>query len=96
MERFEVAHIREQGIDLVITPLDRSFGCKTQAEQNEVQCALQACAMSAGLAGTVVPVWHAGGGRMGFLAPQNFHPFFRGLTLRDVAANINRELSCSC
>lgn len=92
MPRFKVAHVREQGIDLVIVPLDRSFGNKAGNDQSDVIADLQSHATGAGLAGTVVPVWDAGGGRMKFIAPQNWHAFFRGTSLQWVAANINKEI----
>lgn len=94
MTIFDVAHIREQGQDIIIVLVDRSFGNKSQSEQNQITGKLQMCARSAGLAGTVVPVWDSGRGRMGFLAPQPWHPFFKGLSLSFVAANINRRLTC--
>jgi hypothetical protein len=92
MPRYDVAHVREQGIDLIIVPLDSSFGAKTTTSQQVVIDELQLRARSAGLAGTVVPVWDAGNGRMAFIAPRNWHPFFRGIDLYFVAANINRQL----
>lgn len=94
MERFKVAHIREQGQDLIIVLVSSSFGFKSKAEQNQLPDALQACATSAGLAGTVVPVWDADAGRMGFLAPNEWQSYFSGLNLAFVAANVNRELTC--
>jgi len=94
MNKFKVAHLREQGVDLIIIPLEREFGHKSQSDQNDISQSLQICASSAGLAGTVVPVWDAGGGRMGFLSPQNFHPYFRSINLQFVMMNANRELTC--
>ena len=94
MPKFEVAHIREQGADLVIIPLDDSFGHESPQEQRRITNSLQMCASGAGLAGLVVPVWDAGGGRMGFLAPPGYHPFFLSIDLGFVAGNINRELTC--
>lgn len=93
MPRFKVAHVKEQGVNLIIVPLDDSFGRKTSSNQNQVVSELQLRANSAGLAGTVVPVWDSGGGRMSFMAPTNWHAFFRGLSLHSVAANINKEIS---
>ena len=95
MPTFDVAHIREQNQDLIIVLVDKSFGLRASAEQNRTQQALQACARSAGLAGTVVPVWDNGDGGMRFLAPRPWHPFFEGLTLAGVAAWVNRTLTCS-
>jgi hypothetical protein len=95
MTTFEVAHLREQGQDMIIVPVNKYFGHKSNSEQNNIRSVIQRYARSAGLAGTVVPVWDAGFGRMGFLAPREWYPFFSSLTLADVAANINRKLICS-
>lgn len=92
MPRFQVAHLREQGVDLVIVPLDSAFRYKSLADQQKVTAELQVHARAAGLAGTVVPVWDNGWGRMGFLAPGHWHSFFSSLSLRAVAVNINREI----
>lgn len=93
MATFDVAHIREQGVDLIIIPLKSSFGQKGQMEQSQITASLQAAAQSAGLAGTVVPVWETVGGRMGFLAPNNYHPFFKNIDMNFVATNVNRKLT---
>jgi len=92
MPQFEVAHVREQGVDLIIIPLQSSFGSKSTSDQNQIAAELQLRSRSAGLRGTVVPVWDSGGG-MRFLAPQGFHPFFRSISIDFVARNINRKLS---
>ncbi len=92
MSTYDIAHIREQGVDLIIIPLQSTFGCKNTREQSQVCSSLQAAARSAGLAGTVVPVWDAGGGRMKSLAPRSMHPFFASIDLAFVAQNINRRL----
>src|SRR3954471_17591007 len=57
MPRFKIAHVKEQGIDLIIIPLDPSFGRKSPQDQRSVISELQGHAIAAGLAGTVVPVW---------------------------------------
>jgi len=46
---------------LIIVPLASNFGQKGISEQQEVIAELQIRAQSAGLAGTVVPVWTSGG-----------------------------------
>lgn len=76
MPRFKVAHLRQQGVDLIIIPLESSFGNKTLQDQKAAITELQARASTAGLAGTVVLVWDAGGGRMGYVAVPNWHSFF--------------------
>lgn len=93
MPTLKVAHLRQQGVDLVIAPLDSDFGHKTRQNQQEIVNEIQVRSRSAGLAGTVVPVWDGGSGRMAFIAPNNWHPFFRSLDLRAVWSNVNREIS---
>jgi len=90
---FKVAHIREQGVDLIIIPVDDMFRLKSSTDQNGVRDEFQLRANAAELAGTVVLVWEAGGNLMGFLAPNSFHPYFRSLNLPFVWQNVNRELS---
>jgi hypothetical protein len=93
MPSLKVAHLRQQGVDLVIAPLNPDFGRKTRRDQQSIIDEIQIRSRSAGLAGTVVPVWDGGSGRMAFMAPSNWQPFFRSLNLRTVWANVNRELS---
>jgi hypothetical protein len=94
MPQYDVAHICEQGQDIIFIPLSSSYQYKANSEQNAMRDDLQACARAAGLAGTVVTVWDAGGGRMGFLATGPWRPFFSSITLADVASNINTTLTC--
>jgi hypothetical protein len=93
MTTLDIAHVREQGVDMIIVPLDQSFDHKTAAQQNAARAEIQARAASAGLRGAVALVWDAGGGRMAFLAPTNWQRFFQSVNLRWVFANLNRELS---
>lgn len=93
MPKFDIAHIKQQGIDLIIIPLDKSFGYKTLTEQNAITRELQMRASSAGLSGTAVPVWEGAGGKMKSLPPPNFRPFFESIDLYFVVNNINRYLS---
>jgi len=93
MPNFELAHVREQGVDLIVIPLDDQFGRKVQSDQQSIIQELQVRARSAGLGGTVVPVWDNGGGRMAFIAPRNWHSFFQSISFDWVAMNINRTLS---
>ncbi|MBK4721909.1 hypothetical protein JJL56_23940 [Azospirillum sp. YIM DDC1] len=94
MSKSKVAHINHQGVNLIIVPLDDSFEWKTPSEKDEIIGGLQFCASSAGLAGTVVPVWRTPSNKMAFIAPPNWHPFFKSIDLQFVYANINKELTC--
>jgi len=78
---------------MIIVPLESSFGSKIGSDQQAAIAEFQIRARAAGLAGTIVPVWNSGGGRMAFIAPQPWHPFFRSLSLQAVAASINKTLS---
>ena len=77
-----------------ILGLDDNFEYKSDNEQFEIVDSLQAYARSAGLAGTVVPVW-LHGRQMKFIAPRPWHPFFKSLTWNSVLQNLNKELTCS-
>lgn len=92
MPQFDVAHIREQGVDLIIVPLKSAFGQMSEQEQLEQIDAMQLAASSAGLAGTVVPVWTMGN-RTVFIAPQSWHPFFKSVTWETLVASVNRRIS---
>lgn len=92
MSHFDIAHIRKDGQSMIIAPVSHDFGLKSSAAQQAIIVGLQLAARAAGLAGTVVPVWDAGG-RMMFIAPRPWHPFFRSISLNYVAANINKRLT---
>jgi len=93
-QTFEVAHLREQGQDMIIVPVNSSVGSKSQQQQNELKISLEMYAANAGLAGTVCLVWNSGN-RFGFLAPSQWHGFFRSIDMNFVAININKKLTCS-
>ena len=91
MPRFQIAHVREQGVDLIIVLVSSSFENESASKQNRIIAELQLRARRAGLGGTVVPVWIRGDAIMS-MAPKAWHPFFQTITTDWVAININREL----
>jgi len=93
METFEVAHLNVQNVNLIIVFLNTAFDSKAPREQQAIHSALQAAATSAGLAGNVVPVWRDPFGRTKFIAPQNQHAFFGGVSYEQLALQINRTLT---
>jgi hypothetical protein len=93
-ETYKIAHIREQGQNMIIIPVASSVNCKTQNQQNELLNTLQYFARDAGLAGTVCLVWEVGN-RLSFLAPSQWHGFFRSMNMRFVSQNINKNLTCN-
>ena len=93
MPTFKLAHIHEQGNDLIIIPVEGIFGSMAAAQQDREMSIFQAHATAADLKGAVVVVWDAGGGRMGFRGPTNWRPFLESINLQFVYMNINRDLS---
>ncbi|MER9392204.1 MULTISPECIES: hypothetical protein [unclassified Mesorhizobium] len=93
MTTLKIAHIREQGQDMIIAPLDSSFDHKTSSQQQAAIAEIQLAAGGAGLKGTVVPVWIASAGKMKFIAPDPWHPFFQGINMKWVQANLNKTLT---
>lgn len=92
MPSFKVAHLKEQGVDLIIVPVTSNFGDQAFSDQERFVSDFQGHAHRAGLAGAVVPVWTDYGGRTHFIAPPNWHPFFEGLSFDEVLQNINKEI----
>ena len=93
MPSYKAAHLHEQGQDMIIFPLERSFGNQTQSAQASQLDMLEDRANSAGLRGSAVVVWDNGGGRMGFMGPRAWHPFLRSINLQFVLSNLNQEIS---
>lgn len=93
MPSYDVAHINEQGSDMIIIPLDDSFGNKSEAGKDGIINELQARASAAGLRGSVVVVWGSGSGPMQFISPRPWVEFFKSIDWNFVARNINKTLS---
>ena len=94
MNQYHIAHLHEQGQDMIIIPLDSSFAFKTQHDQLAIKDSLQSCATAANLRGIVVPVWQSGD-RMMFIAPPNWHAFFKSISWNWVLAQRNKTLTCN-
>lgn len=93
MPTYKVAHLHEQGQDMIIFPLDARFCHLNESEQNDELSILNFGANRAGLRGAAVAVWDAGSRRMGFLGPDQWHPYLRSINLHFVMANLNKEIS---
>lgn len=93
MTAFDVAHIRQQGQDMIIVPMRSDFGRKAPSEQTSIESALAFAAHRARLAGHVVTVWDAGSGHMAFRGPSQWRAFLASISLRWVGANINKQIT---
>lgn len=87
MPSYAIAHVQKNGQDMIIVPVNDNFGHSPSTEQHAFIRNLQARAISAGLAGTVVPVWSRG-----FIAPRPWHPFFQSLPCLAVHGMLNRQI----
>ena len=92
MPTYKIAHIRQQGQDMIIVPLDGQFEHKSPSTQSAFLGELQVRARAAGLAGRVVAMWDAGG-RTKFIAPPQWRAFFQSISLGQVLGSVNKQLS---
>jgi len=90
MTTFNIAHINEHGVNVVVF-VDPAVAHKSTQEQNVIAASLQLCAQSANLAGNVAMVRPGG-----FWAPRNQHAFFAspGGSYAQLQLRINKNLSC--
>jgi hypothetical protein len=93
MPTFQVAQLHQGGLDVIIVPVDRSFGKRSAAEQARIQEAFQRSAIAVEMRGVVVPVWEDASGRMAFRAPPPLHDFLKSIDMVYVATALNRTLS---
>jgi|ERR1051325_4890256 len=95
MPTFQVAHLQHGGQDVIIVPVDRSFGKRSPTEQARIQDAFQRSAHASNIPGVVVPVWEDPSGKRGmaFRAPPAWHEFLKSIDMVYVATALNRKLS---
>ena len=93
MPTFQVAQLKHDGRDVIIVPVDRTFGKRSPSEQSRIQEAFQKSAAAASMPGVVVPVWEDASGRMAFRAPPPWHAFLKSIDMVYVATALNRSLS---
>lgn len=91
MGTFDIAHIREQGQDIIVVFVSNVLDGMPPHEVDAFTVAIQDAATSAGLAGTTVPVWKVGSG-FKFISPTRLQPYFRSATWEFLVRNINRQL----
>ena len=91
--KFPFAHIREQGQDMIIVPVDAAFANKSSKSQQEFVAGFENAVNGAGLAGHAVAIWNTGR-HIGFVAPTKWHAFFKSPGIWErVNASINKEIS---
>jgi len=93
MATFKIAHIKEQGTNVIIVPLTPSFGKRDDAARQHIIDLLQDAAVQASLRGRVIPMWQERDAAH-YVAPPDWIPFFKTLKWKIVMRNLNRELDC--
>src|SRR5437764_13331870 len=93
MPTFQVAHLRREGQDVIIVPVDRSFGKRSPAEQSRIQIAFQRSAAVAAIIGVVVPVWEDTWGKTAFCARPSWHDVIKSIDMGYVDTALHRNLS---
>jgi hypothetical protein len=93
MPNYKVAHIHQQGQDMIIFPLESKFGQMIGSEQDRELGILGSRANQAGLRGVAVAVWDAGGGQAAFRGPPQCCALLSRINFNFVMANLNRVIS---
>jgi hypothetical protein len=92
MPHFKLAHIYQQGQNMLLFPLDSGFGHKTSAQRNATLQELEARAHAAGLAGRAAVFWTMGN-RTYSLGPAPWRNFLNSFSIGSVLANVNKSIS---
>src|SRR3989337_1679477 len=92
-ETYQIAHIKEQNQDIIIVLISPSIENKPKQQQDAILQTIQLCASSAGLAGTVCLVWESKN-RFNFIAPAQWHPYFKSTNMLYVRTILNKTLTC--
>ncbi len=95
MPTYKIAHIRKQGQDIIIVPLETRFHNVPAAEKASFQRALQRCAIQHGLKGPVCLVWEHGRRFYYINLSQPWKTFCKTLAMAYVFRNINKKMTCS-
>jgi hypothetical protein len=92
MPSYDIAYVRELGQNMILIPLDSSFGHKPEAAQNSFLFEFEKRAHNAGLRGQAAAVWETGG-RTETRGPRNWAGFLGSLSMALVLRNVNKKLS---
>lgn len=92
MPNFKLAHVHEQGQNMLLFPLDGGFAHKTSAQQNAILRELEDRAHAAGLAGRAAVFWTIGN-RTYSLGPPTWRNFLSSFSIQRVLASVNKSIS---
>jgi hypothetical protein len=94
--KYDIAHVKEGGQDMIIIPVSDRFGFQSPRIQEQFYTDMEVCAKSTGLSGTVVLMTENRRGQTNFYGPKEWGSFFKhwDITMNWVRARINYELTC--
>ncbi|MBP6020794.1 MAG: hypothetical protein KA735_15010 [Burkholderiaceae bacterium] len=93
MYKTRMATFNHQGQEIIVVPLDCSFGDRPPWQRREALSHLQRCALKAGFKSPAAAVWRAGG-KLHFIAPDEWHHFLKNLTWNIIISNLSAEIQC--
>jgi hypothetical protein len=94
MPTYDVACFRDQGLDVIVVVVDAAVGRMKSSDQSAAWAQMQIWASDAGLDGTVVLLWRAAPGRVGYLDPHHRNRFLNDVTPAVLARITNIQLTC--
>jgi hypothetical protein len=81
-------------VDLILPIVGAAFANLPPERQAAGAAQLQLCIAAVGLVGVVIPVWDAGGGRLGFWAPPQWQGYLAALTWPLVRRGVATSIAC--
>jgi hypothetical protein len=92
MPRYEIAHIREQGQDIIIFALDQSFGHQSEDDQLATLADFSRRCRGANLRGQVAILWPSGA-QTRFIGPQIWYSYLESINIAYAISQRNRWIS---
>ena len=91
MAKYRVAQLTHEGENVILVPVDRSFGKRAQEHREQELVKLRAAAASTGLNGTVVIIWDSAGSVAAF-GPDKWKNFAENLRWTSLRTKMNSDL----
>ena len=92
--KVQIAHIKEQGQDMIFIPMNSKFGARSTKDQYLIVDALESCARNARLAGGVAVLWESNE-RTYSIGPKPWQIFLKSIDMNYVKRRVNKELTCN-
>jgi hypothetical protein len=93
MPKYKVAQLSYEGENVILVPMDRSFGKRPQEQKDQELSKLQAAADATGLNGKLVIIWDAAGSVAAF-GPDKLKGYAESLRWTSLRTKMNCDLDC--